>query len=194
MPREMITPQALANRITNVGAQARPDPQPELIEEIDIRIIRNGTWLYHGSPITRKPLVKLFSTVLRREVDGNYYLVTPVERCLVQVDDAPFVAVEVARTKVNTQQVLKFRTNIDDEVIVDLKHPIRVEFHRRTGEPSPYVRVRDGLDALISRPVYYELVELGVEAIRDNKSVYGVWSSGQFFELGELDEPNEVFE
>ena len=157
-----------------------------------MRIIRNGTWLYRGSPITRKPLVKLFSTVLRREVDGNYYLVTPVERCLVQVDDAPFVAVDVVRTKYNTQQVLKFRTNIDEEVIADLEHPIRVEFDRRTGEPSPYVRVRDGLDALISRPVYYELVELGGEATRGNKSVYGVWSSGQFFELGEAGETNEA--
>ena len=86
--------------------------------------------------------------------------------------------------------MLKFRTNIDDEVIADLEHPIRVEFDCRTGEPSPYVRVRDGLDALISRPVYYELVKLGVETIRDNKSVYGVWSAGQFFELGELDQTN----
>lgn len=188
MPRETITPQALADRITKVGAQERAKPPPEQFEKIDMRIIRNGTWLYQGSPITRKPLVKLFSTVLRREVDGNYYLVTPAERCLIHVDDAPFVAVEVVRTKVNAQQVLKFRTNMDDEVIADLKHPISVEFDCWTGEPSPYVRVRDGLDALISRQVYYELVELGVEAIRDNRSVYGVWSSGQFFELGELDQ------
>ena len=153
-----------------------------------MRIIRNGTWLYHGSPITRKPLVKLFSKVLRREDDGNYYLVTPVERCLVKVEDAPFVAVEVAQTTVNTRQVLTFRTNVDDHVVADLEHPIHVEYDNQTREPSPYVRVRDGLDALIARPVYYELVELGVEDTRDNKSVYGVWSSGHFFELGSLDE------
>ena len=192
MPRKTITPQALADRITKVGAQESAKSSPELVEGIDMRILRDGTWLYHGSPITRKPLVKLFSTVLRREVDGNYYLVTPVERCLVQVDDAPFVAVEVVRTKINAQQLLKFRTNIDDEVIAGLEHPIRIEFDSRTGEPSPYVRVRDGIDALISRPVYYGLVELGVGAIRNNKSVCGVWSSGQFFELGELDQTNEL--
>lgn len=190
MSREKITPQALAGRITKMGTQERAKPWPGLVDEIDIRITRDGTWLYHGSPITRKPLVKLFSTVLRREADGNYYLVTPVERCRVQVDDAPFVAVEVVRIKNDTQQVLRFRTNIDDEVCADLEHPIRVEFDRSTGEPSPYVRVRDGLDALISRPVYYELVELGAEAIRDKQSVHGVWSSGHFFELGELGQTN----
>ena len=154
-----------------------------------MRIIRNGTWLYHGSPISRKPLVKLFSTVLRRENDGNYFLVTPVERCLVRVDDAPFVAVEVTRTTINTQQVLTFRTNLDDEVAASATHPIRVEHNPQTLEPSPYVSVRDRLDALIARPVYYELVELGVEEKRDNKSVFGVWSSGEFFVLGALDGP-----
>ena len=153
-----------------------------------MRILRNGTWLYHGSPITRKPLVKLFSRILRREDDGGYHLVTPVERCPVTVDDAPFVAVEVARTIVDSHQVLTFRTNVDDRVIADPDHPIRVEHHGRTGEPSPYVTVRDGLDALIARPVYYELVDLGVEGRRDGASVYGVWSSGRFFELGRLDE------
>ena len=185
MSRASITPNEIATRLTGASAE-KAGQQPELCGDIDMRITRNGTWLYHGSPIGRKPLVKLFSSVLRREDDGNYYLVTPVERCLVRVDDAPFVAVEVTRTTVNTQQVLTFRTNLDDEVDADLAHPIHVEHDNRTREPSPYVLVRDGLRALIARPVYYELVELGVEETNDNKSVFGVWSSGQFFELGTL--------
>ena len=152
-----------------------------------MRILRDGTWLYHGSPIARKPLVKLFSTALRREEDGSYHLVTPVERCPVTVDDAPFVAVEVDRAIVDSRQVLTFRTNVDDHVVADADHPIRVEQDDRSGEPSPYVTVRDGLDALIARPVYYELVALGVEGHGDDESVYGVWSSGRFFELGRLD-------
>ena len=187
MSRASITPNEIAAHLTDASS-AEGGQQPELCGDIDMRITRNGTWLYHGSPIGRKPLVKLFSSVLRREDDGNYYLVTPVERCLVRVDDAPFVAIELTRTIINTRQVLTFRTNLDDEVNADLAHPIYVEHNNQTQEPSPYVSVRDGLNALIARPVYYELVELGVEETSDNKSVFGVWSSGQFFELGTLDD------
>ena len=103
------------------------------------------------------------------------------------VDDAPFVAVEVDRAIIDSRQVLTFRTNVDDHVVADADHPIRVEHDDRSGEPSPYVTVRDGLDALIARPVYYELVALGVEGHGGDESVYGVWSSGRFFELGRLD-------
>ena len=188
MSRASITPHNFAARLTNTSASEVGQQLPELCGDIDMRIIRNGTWMYHGSPIGRKPLVKLFSSVLRREDDGNYYLVTPVERCLVQVDDAPFVAVELTRTTVNTQQVLTFRTNLDDEVNADLAHPIHVIHDNQTQEPSPYVLVRGRLDALIARPVYYELIELGVEETRDNKTVFGIWSSGEFFELGTLDD------
>ena len=188
MSRASPTPTEMAAHIESAPATKRGLPQPELYGDIDMRITRNGSWLYHGSPIARKPLVKLFSTVLRREDDGNFYLVTPVERCLVHVDDAPFVAVELTRTTVNTQQVLTFRTNLDEVVTADLAHPIRVEHDAKTREPSPYILIRAGLDALIARPVYYELVGLGVEEIRDNNRVFGVWSSGHFFELGTLDE------
>ena len=158
---------------------------PTICGDLDMRIARDGTWFYHGSPIGRKPLVQLFAKVLRREDDGEFYLVTPVEKGRVAVDDAPFVAVELRRTGEGRGQNLVFRTNIDDEVPVDNQHPIRVEFDAASGEPSPYVRVRGGLDALIARAVYYELVELGEESA-DNPGHFGVWSGGDFHVIGLL--------
>ena len=188
MSRAPFPAASIATQIADATAQSGGQQPVDSCVDIDMRIIRDGTWLYHGSPIGRKRLVKLFSTVLRQEDDGNYYLVTPVERCMVFVDDAPFVAVEVTRSTVNTRQVLTFRTNLDDEVVADQAHPIRVDHDDRTQEPSPYVLVRDRLDALITRSVYYELVGMGVEETRDNKSVFGVWSAGKFFELGSLED------
>jgi len=158
---------------------------PAILGDIGMRIARDGTWFYHGSPITRKPLVKLFSTVLRREADGAYYLVTPAEKARIQVDDAPFVAVAVEAEGEGRDRVLRFRTNVDEIVIADADHPIRVAYDSADGEPAPYVMVRDGLEALINRPVFYELVELGAAA-EDGRN-YGVWSAGAFFSLGALE-------
>lgn len=154
--------------------------------DFDMRIARDGTWFYQGSPINRKSLVKLFSTVLRRVESGEYWLVTPAERGRIQVDDAPFTAVEVTATGANRDQELTFRTNLDDFVIADCDHPIRVSYHREKGEPSPYVLVRPGLEALILRPVFYHLVELGEVRTVDGIEQLGVWSRGQFFVLGQL--------
>ncbi len=154
--------------------------------DFDMRIARDGTWFYQGSPINRKSLVKLFSTVLRRVESGEYWLVTPVERGRIQVDDAPFTAVEVTATGANRDQELTFRTNLDDFVIADCDHPIRVSYHRDKGEPSPYVLVRPGLEALMLRPVFYHLVELGEVRAVDGIEQLGVWSRGQFFVLGQL--------
>ena len=153
-----------------------------------MRIARDGTWFYHGSPITRKPLVKLFSSVLVRESDDHYYLVTPVERCRITVDDAPFTAVELQVRGGGQTQSLTFRTNVDDQITVNDIHPIRVAFDAGSGEPSPYVLVRERLEALITRAVYYELVELGWEEVVDGSPLFGVWSAGAFFPLGRLDE------
>lgn len=153
--------------------------------DIDIRIARDGTWFYHGSPIGRKRLVKLFSTVLRREADGQFYLVTPVEKGRIQVDDAPFVAVELMRSGHGPGQQLRIRTNVDEEITVDDEHPIQVVHDPVTGEPSPYVRIRDNLDALIARPVYYELAAIAEEA-PEKAGEYGVWSQGVFFAIGSL--------
>jgi hypothetical protein len=154
---------------------------PEACGESDIRIARDGAWFYHGSPITRKPLVRLFASVLRRNSDGTYWLVTPAERVQIRVDDAPFVAVGLDVTGEGRNARLAFTTNVEDTVTAGPDHPIRVAFDPRTGEPTPYVTVRDRLEALIARPVYYELVSLGEE----RGGQFGVWSDGQFFSLGE---------
>jgi hypothetical protein len=155
--------------------------------DFDMRIARDGTWFYRGSPIGRKPLVKLFSTVLRRE-NGEFWLVTPVERGRILVDDAPFVAVAVEAAGAGRGQVLTFRTNVDDEVIVDAAHPLRISVNPARGESVPYVTVRNGLEARILRPVYYHLVELGEFAVIDGVEQLGVWSAGTFFSLGGTEE------
>lgn len=162
--------------------------EPEFCGDIDIRLARDGTWYYMGSPIGRKRMVKLFSTVLRRDEDGKHYLVTPVEKLGITVDDAPFVAVEANLYGEGEEQTIVFRTNVDDEVIADAEHPIRVEVDPVTGEPSPYVLVRDRLEALIARPVFYQLVDAGVERQTGEGTCLGVWSKGIFFEIGALDE------
>ncbi|WP_374381277.1 DUF1285 domain-containing protein [Dongia sp.] len=151
--------------------------------DFDFRIARDGTWFYRGSPIGRKPLVRLFSTVLRRENDGSFWLVTPVERGRITVDDAPFVAVELQVTGAGSAQNLAFRTNVEDWVTVDADHPLRVE-QRPGGEPSPYVRVRGALDALIARPVFYQLVDLAESRVSEKGEELGVWSGGAYFPLG----------
>lgn len=152
--------------------------------DIDMRIARDGTWHYQGSPIERASLVKLFASVLKRDPAGDYWLETPVEKCRIRVDDAPFVAVAMTVQGDGCDRTLSFTTNVDENVIADAAHPIRVEVDPESGEPAPYIRVRDGLDALIARAVFYDLVELGVEVDRDGETVLGVWSGGTFFALG----------
>ena len=154
--------------------------------DFDMRIASDGTWYYRGSPIGRKPLVKLFSTVLRREADGGYWLVTPVERGRIQVDDAPFTAVEVAAEGSGRKQVLRFRTNLDDWVEAGAERPLRVSLSPDTAEPRPYILVRDRLEALILRSVFYQLVDLAVEHRLDGKNYLGLWSKESFFPLGEM--------
>ena len=183
---------ALANQIDvpcTSHAAARPSPprQP-WCGDLDIRVERDGTWLYRGSPIGRKALVKLFASVLRRESDGGFWLVTPAERGRIRVDDAPFTAVELTVEGAGREQSLLFRTNLDEPVAAGHDHPIRVESTKAGGEPRPYVLVRPGLDALIVRAVYYQLVELGVEEPTRGEGVFGVWSRGSFFPLGSLEE------
>ena len=167
----------------SADARGRPDgPRP--CGDLDMRIGRDGTWFYHGSPIGRNRLVKLFAGVLRRDSEGVYWLETPAEKGRIEVDDAPFVAVELTVSGVGEGQGLGFRTNLDDAVTADADHPIHVTFDQETGEPSPYIHVRDGLDALIARPVYYELVALGEEETVEGERLFGVWSEGHFFALG----------
>ncbi|MHA1544372.1 MAG: DUF1285 domain-containing protein [Alphaproteobacteria bacterium] len=158
---------------------------PKFFGDIDIEIRRDGTWFYNGTPIGRKRLVQLFSTVLRR--DGKeYFLVTPVEKLKIKVEDAPFLVVEVVREGEGVTQVLSFRTQTDDWVIAGKDNPIRVSFDPATGEPSPYILVRDNLEALINRPVFYELVEIAEHVKKGNKEILGIRSGNEFFALGEL--------
>lgn len=159
---------------------------PDFCGDIDMRIARDGTWYYMGSPIGRKPMVKLFSTVIRRDGD-QFFLVTPVEKLGITVEDAPFVAVEADTYKDGRGQAVVFRTNVDDEVIADADHPIRVDIDPETEEPSPYVLVRDNLWALIARPVFYRLVDACEERQVDGRTVLGLTSRGEFFVIGRVD-------
>jgi uncharacterized protein len=154
--------------------------------DLDIRIARDGTWYYRGSPISRLPLVKLFASVLRREKGGAYWLVTPAERGRILVEDAPFLAVELTVTGKGPRQQLIFRTNLDDIVTAGADHPLRIEI-APSGEPSPYILVRDGLEARLSRPVFYELAELALAARTAADTQVGVWSNDVFFRLGDPD-------
>lgn len=160
---------------------------PAELGDLDMRIARDGTWFYRGSPIHRLPLVKLFASVLRRERDNSYWLVTPAERGRVTVDDAPFVAVAVDAGGEGRGQRLIFRTNLDEIVTAGEEHPLRVEI-ASDGTPAPYILVRPGLEARLARPVFYELAELGVEETIAGETQFGVWSAGVFFRLGDLGE------
>lgn len=170
--------------------QARPGQDTEALErDYDIRIARDGTWYHEGAPIARKGLCKLFSSVLRREADGTYWLVTPAERGRIAVEETPFVAVEVDSEGQGEARRLVFRTNLEDTVSLDESHPLRVEPSPITGEKTPYLLVRDGLEARVLRSVYYHLVELGEERAGVDGSVdFGVRSAGRFFPLGTLAE------
>jgi hypothetical protein len=206
MTGKQSDPTALARRLIPGAPPSGQSPlhggDPGPCGEFDIRIAQDGTWFYHGSPITRKPLVKLFASVLRRDSVGDYWLQTPVEKGKITVDDAPFVAVELSVTGSGRDQELTFRTNLDDNVTAGPDHHIRVITDMVTRTPRPYILVRDGLEALIARPVFYQLVDLGTEddlgtqdeemgKMRDSGGArgvrFGVWSRGVFFPLGQLE-------
>jgi hypothetical protein len=167
-----------------------PLPRPNEAEgcgDFGIRIDRNGTWHYQGSPIGRKELVCLFASVLKRHEDGSYWLITPAERGRIEVEDVPFIAVELFLNGSGRDMVVSFRTNVDEMIPMDAEHPLRVVTDPETGEPSPYILVRDGLEARLARSVYYELVASGFEEKVGQQTAYGVWSHGRFFPLGNLD-------
>jgi uncharacterized protein len=162
------------------AARRGPPPvhlwNPPFCGDLDIRIARDGLWYYLGTPIGRMPLVRLFASILRKD-GGKYFLVTPVEKVGIRVDDAPFVAVDFRVENPGPDQVLVFTNNVDDEAAAGPDNPIRVERDPETGEPSPYVHVRAGLEALIDRKSFYRLVEIGEH--RDGW--FGLRSSGAFF-------------
>jgi hypothetical protein len=170
---------------------ARPKRVPVECGDLPFVIRRDASWLYRGSPIGRKELVCLFASVLKREPDGSFWLETPAERGRIEVEDAPFLAVELEWSGDGVDQMLSFRTNVDQIVAAGPEHPIRVSYDIITCEPTPYITVRDGkgrwpIEARIGRAVYYELVALAVPHEVHGQQMLGVWSGGRFFSLGEL--------
>jgi uncharacterized protein len=146
--------------------------------QIDIRIARDGSWFHQGGRITRETVVRLFSSILRREADGTYVLVTPAEKLSITVKDVPFVAVEVKSEGEGQDRRLAFRLNTGDLILAGPDHPIRVR--ARDGIPAPYVGVRGGMEALITRAAYYDLAHIAVD---EGAAPLGVWSNGSFFPL-----------
>jgi len=151
---------------------------PPFCGDLDMRIARDGTWFYLGTPIGRPELVRLFSTILRKDGE-KYFLVTPVEKVGITVDDAPFVAVDFEVEGQGRDQVIRFETNVGDHARAGAEHPIRVERDPETGEPAPYVLVRANLEALIDRKSFYRLVEIGAR----HDGWFGLWSGGEFFPI-----------
>lgn len=183
-PPNPPSPDDLANLIEGKDGTSAPSGEPQADRHFGMRIGRDGTWYYLGTPIKRMPLVKLFSTVLRRDDKGDFWLITPVERGRIDVDDAPFVAVELTVDGEGQDTRLTFRTNLDEEIVADAEHPIRVEVDPETEEPTPYIHVRDNLEALIARPVFYDLAEMAEEAAVGDVIELRVWSGGNMFRLG----------
>ena len=186
--QKTVTPSAESLMASAKAAKTRGLPplekwNPPFCGDIDMQIKRDGTWYYEGTPIGRPGLVKLFASILWRE-DDEYFLVTPVEKVGITVEDAPFVAVDFENKGESDAQVLQFETNLGDIAIAGPEFPIRVVRDEETGEPSPYVLIRRNLEALIDRKSFYRLVDLGVH----HEEWFGVWSGGKFFGIIPSDE------
>jgi hypothetical protein len=176
---------ALVSRAARAGKGLPPVDRwnPDFCGDLDMEIRADGTWFYMGTPIGRPALVQLFSTVLRKDEDGRTYLVTPVERVGIRVEDAPFVAVEVNVAGDGDQRVMTFRTQVGDVVEAGAGHPIRFVEEPETGGLKPYLLVRGRLEALVARPVMYELVEHGEVIEVDGKAMFSIRSKGVVFPI-----------
>ena len=175
----------LESLAARIGQDRKPPIErwnPPYCGDLDMRIAGDGTWFYLGTPIGRPALVRLFASVLKREGD-RHYLVTPVEKVGIKVDDAPFMAVELEVEKRGLQQSLIFRTNVDDVVRCDVDHPLRFEPEPGTGGIKPYLHVRRALWAKVTRALFFDLVELGEVREQDGARLFGVRSAGVFFPI-----------
>jgi hypothetical protein len=173
-----------------VESQVRLPPvhlwNPPFCGDLDMRIGSDGTWFYMGTPIGRPALVRLFSTILKRE-GGKHFLVTPVEKVGIRVDDAPFLAVEMRKETDGASNLLRFRTNVDDWVRCDAEHRLRFEA-AADGGLTPYLHVRSDLWAKVTRALYYDLVDMGEERMIDGREMFGVASAGEFFPMADAGE------
>ena len=181
-----VTADSLAAEASKAAKTGKLPPvhlwNPPFCGDLDMQIRRDGTWFYQGTPIGRPALVRLFSTILKLE-DGRYFLVTPVEKVGITVEDAPFVAVDATVSGAGRDQTLEFETNVGDRVTAGDGHAIRVERDPETGEPAPYVHIRAGLEALIDRKTFYRLVDLGSHAQHEGADWFGLWSGGRFWPI-----------
>ena len=166
---------------------ARRDWNPPCRGEIDIRIAADGSWFHQQRRFQRDSMVKLFASILRRE-DEEYFLVTPAEKLRIEVEDAPFIATLVESVEADGQQAIVFTTNVGERIVADHEHAIRVEIDADSNTPRPYIHARDGLDALISRSAFYDLLNLAQENERNGAGYLSVTSLGEEFELGSTDE------
>jgi len=189
MAKEGQGPAGGLDAIAGAVGQAAPKGMPPVhlwnppfCGDLDMRIAADGTWYYYGTPIGRPALVKLFASVLKREAD-KYYLVTPVEKCGIVVEDAPFLAVELKAEAPARQQVLHFRTNVDDWVACGAQHALRFEPEPETGGLKPYLHVRSNLWAKVTRALFYDLVELAEERGVGAQRMFGVASGAEFFAM-----------
>ncbi len=186
---------AAARKATAKGAAAKGLPpvhlwNPPFCGDLDMRIARDGTWFYQGTPIGRPALVRLFSTILKYE-DGKHFLVTPVEKVGIRVDDVPFLAVEMTTERDERGRRLSFRTNVEDWVPCDADHRLRFEA-APDGGLTPYLHVRANLWAKVTRALYYDLVDMGEERMVDGRGMFGVESSGEFFAMADAAQVREA--
>ena len=158
---------------------------PPFCGDIDLKILRDGRWMYMGTEIRRPAMVRLFSTILRLDTDGEYYLVTPVEKVRIQVEDTPFLIVSMDKLKKENKTSLIFYTSLKDEIILTKKNPISIEVNDKN-EPSPYILVRNNLRGLISRSVYYELIEYAQERTIEDKNFLTIESNNEIFKMFEI--------
>ncbi|TNF87571.1 MAG: DUF1285 domain-containing protein [Gammaproteobacteria bacterium] len=172
---------------SEIEHSARLEWKPSQQGEIDIRIAADGNWYHEGRKFQRESLTKLFAGVLRREND-EYFLITPVEKLRIEVEDAPFVATLVEQLDDGDRRAIVFTTNIGERIVLDREHPIRVEIDADSGEPRPYIMLRNGLEALISRRAFFDLANMAEERQRDGRDYLVVTSMGEEFELGSSDE------
>ena len=160
---------------------------PPFCGDIDMTISKSGKWYYMGSEIKRPAMVKLFSGILRLESDNSYYLVTPVEKVRIQVEDAPFVAVAITKEQSEGMKTVTFRTNLNDEIVLSKENPLSIEI-KKNDEPSPYITVRNNLRALISRSVFYELVDLAETIPIDGVPYLAIKSQGEIFKIHKVED------